>query len=213
MTPASILPVVTESHCIWKSVLLTVQGALMENGWLRSQYLSVWCSSLHASWQVCSQSRAVGSQVSWVKSKLQFDLVPPARWGKVRREGAAVSERAGLLSVTKHQLSSVGSPTLSFFPAQQLILLPQAKSIQTVKSWSSYCSCWWCVHGGKGRKQPIRQAAFLLMYYQLSFLLDIISARKVEGKLKPEWWIFWTIFLCALLIDYIQCDSLRWWYN
>lgn len=116
MTLASILPIVTESHCIWKSVLLTVQAALMENGWLCSQYLSVWCNSLHASWQLYSQSRAVGSQVSWVKSKLQFDLVPLARWGRVRREGAAVNERAGLLWVTKNQHSSIGSPTLSFSP-------------------------------------------------------------------------------------------------
>lgn len=129
MAPTSILPVVTESHCIWKSVPLTVQAALMENGWLWSQYLSVWCSSLHASWQLCSRPRAVGPQESGVKSELEFDLVPLARWGKVRREGVAVNERTGLLSVTKHQLSSVGSPTLSFSLGQQLIILPQGKRI------------------------------------------------------------------------------------
>lgn len=129
MTPASIWPVVTESYCIWKSVPLTLQAALMENEWLCSQHLSVWCSSLHANWQLCSQSRAVSPQMSRVKSELQFDLVPLARWGEVRREGAAVDERTGLLSVTQHQLSSVGSPTWSFSLAQQLIILPLAKSI------------------------------------------------------------------------------------
>lgn len=97
MTPVSILPVVTESCCIWKSVPLTLQAALMENGWLCSQYLSVPCNSFHASWQLCSQSRAVGSQVSRVKSELQFDLVPLARWGEVWREEAAVNERPFLM--------------------------------------------------------------------------------------------------------------------
>lgn len=96
VTPASIFPVVTERCCIWKSVLFTVQAVLMENGWLCSHCLCVWCNSLHACGQLCSQSRAVGWQQSRVKPKPQFDLVPLARWGKVRREGAAVRERDGL---------------------------------------------------------------------------------------------------------------------
>lgn len=69
--------------------------------------------------------------MSRVKSELQFDLVPLARLCKVRREGVAVDERTGLLSGTKHRLSSVGSPTLSFSLAQQLIILPQGKSIDS----------------------------------------------------------------------------------
>lgn len=40
-----------------------------------------------------------------------------------------MNERAGLSSVTKHWLSSVESPTLAFSLVQQLIILPQARSL------------------------------------------------------------------------------------
>lgn len=158
MTPAVIVPVVTESHCIWKSVLLTVQAALMGNGWLCSQYLSVRCNSLHASWQLCSESGAACSQVSQVKAKLQFDWVPLARWGKVRREGAAVNERAGLLSVTKHHLSCVGSPTLCFSLTQHACHMPRVHKLQRARAAMQLLTmCAW-----SQRKEAAHQASSFL---------------------------------------------------